>query len=137
MSALTVVDAGLIEVLERLNGNSTDPVFNGVLVGLYTNNHTPVQADTISSFTEAAWTGYARQAIPSWGPATISGTLGTTDGAPVNIPNGSGSPQSAYGCLLFDATSGNLIAASLFDSAPAVVSTIGLIVQVTLQDEDL
>jgi hypothetical protein len=134
---LVFLDQGLIDALDRLTGNNTHSQLNGALLGLYVNNHTPVQTDVAGAFTEASWSGYARQVITGWTFGATLGGLDYTVGDAVLIPNTTGSPQSAYGLLLFEATTGLLLAAALFVGAPVTVSPLGLITQVTVQATDL
>lgn len=135
--ALKVLDAGLQAAIDYLCGNTADFCFDSCSIGLYTNNHTPVQSDTLGAFTEAAWTGYARQTVSGIANATLAGGIWSSVFNAVLIPNSSGVMQSAYGLLIFSTYSGALLAAALFAAAPVTVSTLGLIVQVTLQDTDM
>ena len=94
--------------------NKTTPV-NAVL-HLYSNNHTPAYADTVSSYTEATFTGYASVTLTgaSW---TISGTnpAAATYAAQAFASSANQTLQTIYGYYI--TVSGNLVAAELFASS--------------------
>ena len=135
--SITVFNPGLVSILNKLTQAVGSRIFESCNIGLFVNNRVPQQTDTIAQYTEAAWAGYARQPVTGWTGPTIVGGIGQTVGNAVLIPNTSAINQSAYGVLIFEATSGVLIAAAQFAGAPVIVSPIGLIVQVTIQDADL
>jgi hypothetical protein len=94
--------------------NKTTPV-NAVL-HLYQNNHTPAYADTVSSYTEATFTGYSSATLTgaSW---SLSGTdPATASYAQQSFASTANqTAQVIYGYYL--TVSGNLIAAELFASS--------------------
>lgn len=135
--SIVIFDAGKLQLLDRLVGNNTYPCFQNARAELFVNNHVPVDTDTAGAFTLASWSGYASQTIGSWSASALSGGVGLSTGAAVNFGNSTGSTQLAYGILLFDPSSGLLLAGAYFAGAPVNVSTLGLIVQVTLEDATL
>lgn len=77
----------------------------GYLVGLYTNNYTPTLGDTLASYTEAAFGGYARQPLLSPTPGGVTADIDTqTFAAVVFTPSGSGLPVTCYGYFITDGT---------------------------------
>jgi hypothetical protein len=99
-------------------GLEGDPAWD---IGLYKNDYTPVQGSVNSDFTEADFTGYARQGIdPSlWtSPTIISNRASMTanSGDPYEFTN-TGSSQTIYGYFIFDTTSSLIIAAEKFGTS--------------------
>lgn len=76
-------------------------------VHLFQNNHTPVDGDTVATFTEANFVGYAAAGAPSWGtPSTANpSVMSTTSGVTFTC---SLSAQSVYGYYALD-SGGNLL----------------------------
>ena len=75
-------------------------------IGMFTNNHTPTQADTPANYTPPTFSGYAMQPISGWDPAAYFG------GVDVHIPAtaynewqpsaGTSLPQTVYGVYVTD-----------------------------------
>jgi len=82
------------------------------LWALFTNNFTVTNATVLASLVEAAWTGYARQAVGALNAPTLTANVATT--TPTTNPtftNTSGVSQSFYGWMLLDSAGTTLIAA--------------------------
>lgn len=111
---------GLVEQLTRiLNGT--------VKYHLFTNNVMPTLADTVSTYTEAAWTGYAAvsKTFSDFTINGVSGNLGFAIASPIAFSNSSGSSQAAYGYYVTDSAGAILLAAARFDSAPVSIPNGG------------
>jgi len=109
-------DEGLEEQLTRiLNGT--------VRYHLFTNNIVP-DADTVEAdLTEAAWTGYASQAL-TFADYPISGVAahkGYAIGTPLEFDNTSGGTVNPYGYYVTDGSSTMLLAIARFDGAPTPI----------------
>lgn len=70
----------------------------GMQVCLYTNDHVPTRADTIATYTEATFGGYARQALSTPVDGGVSAGINRQTFAPVFFtPTGAGLPLYVYG----------------------------------------
>jgi len=99
--------------LELQNAQLT--YLEGLYFGLFVTNLTitPTTSNAAVTGAEAAWTGYARQTIASWPPAsTVSGTAVTAPTTLLTFANSSGSAQTFYGWFAINPTSGNVVAAT-------------------------
>lgn len=113
-------DDGLVEQLKRiLNGT--------VKYHLFTNNVTPTLADTVATYTEASWTGYAAvsKTFTDYTINGVSGHNGFAIASPIAFSNTSGSSQNAYGYYVTDSGGTILLAAARFDSAPVSIPNGG------------
>jgi hypothetical protein len=103
----------------------------GYQVGLFTNNHTPVYGDTLGSFTEASFGGYARNNLAS---PTNTGTSGNinleTFAASTFNPTGTGLPVTIYGYFIVNSGASRLTGAELF-TVPITISIAGQALNVT------
>ena len=134
--ALLVPDVGEVELLKRLLYSNAGS--ENLTLKLYSNNVTPAESDTATTYTEATFTGYAAKTLTStqtgstWGvPATVGGVTSSTYGtAQVFSPTSS---QTIYGYYVIGATSTVLLWAELFSSAKSLVSGDTLTVTPKLQ----
>jgi hypothetical protein len=102
---------------------------SGYVVALFTNNHTPALSDTLGSYTEATFGGYARQGLDFNADEGVVSNIDTIDFSPVSfVPTGSGLPETCYGYFMTDGSV--LIGAELFP-VPIVVSTAGVGITLT------
>jgi hypothetical protein len=87
---------------------------------LYTNNHLPGLSDTISTYTEAAWSGYAAISVAdtAFTFTQVTAHVGAVQAPNISFTNTSGSAQSVYGYFVTDSTNTYLLAAAQFDGAP-------------------
>jgi hypothetical protein len=127
MSHIIMTDPGLNQLLEQLLKQAGSlQLVNGSFWGLYTNNHTPTQSDTLATYTEASYPSYSRvtdsqASYPS--PTTTAHVTSTTrTGAVVWTVPSSGSPVNCYGAILIASDGTTLLGATLFDSGPYQVS---------------
>jgi hypothetical protein len=121
-------EAGLIS-----GGPLTD--LHTMTMHLYSNNHSPTTADTLASYTECAFTGYAAVALNTvWTVGPISGdsitmksltAIFTQSASPVN--------DNCYGYYLTDG-GGNLFAAELLSGGPFAFNANGKSLQVTVTE---
>lgn len=119
-------DAGLVFQLEQIL-NAT------VKYRLFTNNVTPTLADTVATYTEAAWAGYGGPISQTFSNFTLNGVTGHNGYAlapPISFGNSSGSSQAAYGYYVTDTGGTILLAAARFDSPPVTVPNGGALVVV-------
>ena len=106
-------DIGLIPLLQLM-------VSSTLHLNLFTNNITPDRSTVVGGLNVATWSGYAQVSLTS-GDFTASGVVGHVGfllAPPKSFANASGSPQSAYGYYLTDASDTILLAIARFDSAP-------------------
>lgn len=90
-----LVNSGRADILSVLTGQLAVDTYD---MGLFDNNHTLVEADTLGSLTEVAVSGYFRQALVGWVPPTgpIAG-IWTVQALNVTFKNTSGAPVTVYG----------------------------------------
>lgn len=97
-------------------------------IGLYKNNWTPAEGDTISAVTPADFSGYSTVGLAtfsSWASATFSTPRWTVTHADVTwTHNGGGTSNDIYGYYVVDG-SGNLAWAERYASAPVTLSGSG------------
>lgn len=97
-----------------------------LFVGLFTNDHTPDDADTLADFTEPSEPWYVRQPIQSWDTVGPDGegreeTTGETGDWVITSP---ASPVNIYGWFAVDAD-GDLLFEQREPDAPVVMATVG------------
>jgi len=102
------------------------PVTEDFVVDLYQNNYTPTDSSTASSFTVAAFTGYAQVAVArsTFGTPGIVANVAqiTSSVSPLFTCTGGGG-QTVYGWYMRGATSNKVYAAAAFDT-PRVLNPI-------------
>jgi hypothetical protein len=126
-------DAG-VQVLNVELGNAI--VGLPVEVALFVNNHTPAVGDTLGTYTEAAFGGYARQPLVSYVDNGVTGHIDSLQFAPV-VFTCTGAPltETAYGFFL--TVLGVLVGAVKFGT-PIPVNAAGqaVVVVATLSYQD-
>lgn len=108
----------------------------GMTLRLFTNNITPAETDTASTYTEAAFTGYAAKVLNA-SAAHANWTI--TEGAPSQasyamqqFDSSAGSQNvNVYGCYITRTTGGRIVLAERFASAPFNIQNNGDYIQVT------
>jgi hypothetical protein len=135
MSAI-IVDGGKQLMLKLKVGLSTINLSNA-LFHLFTNNVSPTHSDTLGTYTEAAWTGYAAQVAGGWSAPTLDGTFhATTTGGLMTFTNPSGSSQSVYGYFVTDNPKTTLVFVERFTGAPLTIPNgMTLTVTPTITDQ--
>lgn len=97
---------------------------------LYTNNVTPAETDTASTYTEATGSGYAAKNL-------VAANWTVTEGAPSDGTAAeqtftfSGALGNVYGYYLVQTSSGILLWAERFSSAPQVIQNDGDQIKIT------
>lgn len=89
-----------------------------VVVELYKNNYTPVDASTAADFTPATFGGSGPITITpaDWGAAAIAANVAQTDAdTPPQWTCTSGGPETVYGWFMIDDASGDVLLAQRFD----------------------
>jgi len=129
--ALKVVQA---ELLKPSDGPTALFAAGPYKMGLYQNNWTPADTDTISAVTAATFSGYAGlQNLTSWSAATWSSPRAVAAHANVVwTHNGGGTSNSIYGYYVVD-SAGNLAFAERNAVAPVTISVAGQTYTVTPQ----
>lgn len=128
---LLVPDDGEVVALEYLV-NKDSP--ENLDMRLFSSNTTPAEADTVVTYTEATFTGYASIALTgaSWT---------TTTGAPSDVSyaqqtytsSADQGAQSIYGYYMIRTTTGDLILAERFTDGPYSIANNGDAIKVTPQ----
>lgn len=97
---------------------------------LFTNNHTPVEGDDISAYTEASGNGYAEIALTgaSW---TISGSAPTQAAYAQQTFTFTGALGNVYGYYLKRTTGGELMWAEKFTDGPYNIANNGDTIKIT------
>ena len=121
--ALLTPDEGEVSLLSAALGKTTPA--NQVL-HLFTNNHTPADADTAAAYTEMTGLGYTAIELDKtlWTVANDSATgkaVAVHQQQTFNFT--SGTPTNLYGYYITDKTSGKLLWAELFDTPKTVQFT--------------
>ena len=124
MANMVIPNEGKLLLAQRALRTATGDNENYV-VDLFTNNYTPVDSSTGTSFTVATFTGYAQVAVASsaFNSAAIASNVAeiATSAAPTFTCSG-GTSQTCYGWFMRGVTSGKVYAAQRFDVA-RVMST--------------
>lgn len=130
MAALVFCEDGLVYALDALT-----TAFNadGVVCRLFQNNHTPVEGDDISDYTEADFSGYAPVTIGPWDAAAIvSGKAEADATTPCAFANTTGAVgNDIYGYYVTDSGGTFLIYAQAASSPPIDMNTAGQSLTVT------
>jgi hypothetical protein len=126
---LVFMDESLIHSLLAI---ATDyPAGGPIHFRLFTNNITPGRGDTLGSYTEAAWTGYAAVALGA-GSFTIQSVvahLGSIQAPGITFSNTSAGAQTAYGYFITTDSDTTVLAAARFDGAPlTLIPLVGTLV---------
>ena len=108
--------------------NDVTADYTGWYVHLFTNNHTPADADVVGTYTEATFSGYAAAAMPSFGSA-YNNSLNQAEADGTNtaafVCNGGGTNNNVYGYYVTAASNATLLWAELFSGAPISMANNG------------
>lgn len=132
--ALAVNDVAEVEMLNRVLGKDTSP--ETVKLHLFQNDHTPGEADTLSSFTEPDDSSYAAVELTagSWTVATESGTTEASYAQQSFTLAGETPAQDYYG-YFFSSTKNDdssfVIWAEKFSDGPYTIPTGGGVIRIT------
>ena len=111
--SLVMSSIGDVESLKRvLNYSAADDV----KIHLFTNNHTPVAADTLSNYTESTATGYGAVTLTGtdWTISTIGGVTTATHATAVTFTYTAA--ENVYGYYITNNASTVLLWAELFST---------------------
>lgn len=99
----------------------------GVVIRLFSNNHTPVIGDTVAAYTEATFSGYSSQTVGAWGGAVFSSSKArSTATTPRTFTNSTGAVgNTIYGYYVTDAGGSDLVFAHRPDNGPFDLLTAG------------
>lgn len=127
--SLVNVDGGESLELQYLVNKATP---QDLKLCLFKSNTTPAETDTVGTYTEADFTGYAEASLAgaNW---TISGTAPTSAGyAQQSFTSSAGSQsQNVYGYFYKRSTGGELIIAERFSDGPYQIVNNGDVIKVT------
>lgn len=98
---------------------------------LYSNNHTPAQADTVADYTESTFTGYSAVTFGTWGAVSVSSHVASVSCATATFTLTAGT-ATVYGAFFTDAGGTNLIGACIDPNAPVGLNTTINTYQVTV-----
>ena len=123
---LLVPNVGEVRLLQYIVGNASP---TSLILNLYTNNKSPAEADTVSSYTPAtAAAGYSAATLStaSWSISTDgSGTSSALYNNGITFTFGTAaSTQNVYGYYVTD-NSSNLLWAEIFPGAPFALPASG------------
>lgn len=122
---LLVPDVGEVRLLQYIVGNASP---TSLILNLYTNNKSPAESDTVSSYTPAtAAAGYSAATLnkDSWSIGTVSGTSSALYNNGITFTFGTAaSTQNVYGYYVTD-NSSNLLWAEIFPGAPFALPASG------------
>jgi|SRR6516225_1320727 len=120
--------AGVYEKVQKLADAASlqTAAYNNCTMHLFSNNFNPVGNETLSSFTETAFSGYANVTIATWGAAfyDANGDAKTTSTAVEFTHNGGNTTDVAYGYYLVHGNS-TILGAQRFDDAPIGFNGLG------------
>lgn len=120
--AAVVIDSGKKALLDRLTGAGTTTLAN-CRYHLFVSNVVPNHADTLGTYTEASYTGYANQVAGGWAASNLDSTFhATSNGSNLTWANSSGGPVSLYGYYVTDNANAVLLFAERFAGAPVTIS---------------
>ena len=125
--ALLVPDVGENLILEMIVNKTAAQNLD---LWLFQSNTTPAEGDTLATYTEATFSGYAEIALTgaSWGAAS-GGTIAYAQQTFTH--DGGGTSNSIYGYLLQQTTSTTLLWVERDGSAPFTMDTNGDNIKVT------
>jgi hypothetical protein len=109
-------DPSLVWMLRRVVGV-------GLLYHLYANDRTPGLVDTLASYTEALWSGYAPLPVlaADWIISGVAQHVGDLEALPLAFYNTSPADVVVYGYFVTDDTGTQLVCAARFDQAPVTI----------------
>lgn len=115
----------------RLNDGLANLGAGNGKVGLFTNNHTPAETDTIGAYTEPGESWYAQIGLGAWPAATMVAGKASSTQDPVAFISDSAVHVTIYGYFVVDAA-GVLQWAELDAAGPFTMDRSGAEYQVTV-----
>jgi hypothetical protein len=135
--SLVLMDLG---VKQRLIEMKTSWNAAAIILALFKSNTIPTTADTLATYTESTFAGYARQNIVTWGVPVVTAHVARMVAATNTFTrNATGAAENIYGYLVLDTTGTFLLWAERDANAPIVVTNNGDSYTVTpaLDDRDI
>jgi hypothetical protein len=127
--ALVVPNGGEVIALSYLVNKSTP---ENLVLCLFKSNTTPGETDTVSTYTEADFTGYANVTLTGSSWTVTGGAPSSATYAQQTFTSSAGSQsQNVYGYFLKRATSGDLVYAERFSDGPYNIVNSGDAIKVT------
>lgn len=113
-------DVGLVQILLNAVGD-------GLTYHLFDNDVSPSLEDTLATYHQANWSGYAPQTVvqSDFFISEVVAHLGGIEAGPLNFLNTSPANVTVYGYYVTDVTTGTLVAAARFDLAPITIPVGG------------
>ena len=119
--SLKIVDIGLNKMLDKL----LTAYGTTLVLHLFKSNTTPAAGDTLSTYTEATFPGYASQNVTGWTGATVASSTATSTADQKTFTRStSGTAENIYGYYITDA-GGNLLYAERDPAAPIGLTNSG------------
>ena len=127
--ALVAPNVGVQEMLKRaLNVSAT----GDVKLHLYQNDVTPGESDTVATYTEATWTGYAEKTLTGGSWTVTNADPSEASYAQQTYTSTAGSQNQAnYGYYVTNSANTILLWAERFTSAPYTIVNNGDTISVT------
>lgn len=127
--ALLLPNGGEVLALSYLVNKATP---ENLVLCLYQSNTTPAETDTIGTYTEATFTGYANITLAGASWTVTGGAPSSATFAQQTFTSSAGSQnQSIYGYYIKRVTTGDLVYAERFSDGPYVIVNNGDAVKVT------
>ncbi len=127
---LVLPNVGETFLLNLMTNNAST---QNLTLRLYSNNYTPVEGSTYSSFTEATFTGYSASALTAGSWTIAAGDPSTADYPQVTFTSTAGSQnQNIYGYYVTRATGPEVVFAELFTDGPYNIANNGDAIKITL-----
>jgi hypothetical protein len=127
--ALLVPNGGEVIALSYLVNKSAP---ENLVLCLFQSNTTPAETDTIATYTEATFTGYANITLAGASWTVTGGAPSSATYAQQTFTSTAGSQsQNIYGYYLKRATSGDLVYVERFTDGPYLIANNGDAIKVT------
>lgn len=121
--ALVISDAGISYILDAIRAKFNVDVLN---IHLFVNNLTPARTNVLGDFSEANFSGYAIQAVPTWGAPAVASHVATSQPAGVVFTVGVGGvSNNVYGYFVTDPGNSVLYWSERDAAAPITLSIVG------------
>lgn len=128
--AAVIMDSGKLWMLKTKTGQQSISLSN-CKYHLYVNNVSPSHGDTLGTYTEATYTGYAAITAGGWSAPALDGTFHAMSTATLMTwANTSAGSVSIYGYFVTDNAGTTLLYAELFSGAPLTIP-VGMSLQLT------
>jgi len=121
MSALRMVDDAINDELTAIIAMW---LVTGLTLRLFKNNVTPTDGDTVGTYVEADFGGYAPISVPDFGSPAIAGHVATTVAGLKTFTADGTSSNSIYGYYITRNSDGHLYWAQRDDAAPVIIGAL-------------